>query len=175
MVAWVHVRECGSPRGLTRAVTETICLPSRLSQKTPSRRRPGPSLTHSQSCPRLPGLLHSFWNLHRHLQVPNWIRHYPKRQATCILFKETYWFSNKIHQHRTRTSCDSGNTSWVQVYSPQTFDYNLHWSQESYLFKLHYWLCHLLAIDCCGIWSQHCLPSRQMQYHHRCSFLPSKT
>jgi hypothetical protein len=66
----------------------------------------------------------------------------PKRQATCILFKETYWSSNEIHCHRTWAACDSGNTFWVQMYSPWTFDYNLHWSQESYLFKLHYGWCH---------------------------------
>jgi hypothetical protein len=49
MVAWVHIRECGSPRGSTCALTEIICLPSWLSQKTPSRRRPRPthSLTHT--------------------------------------------------------------------------------------------------------------------------------
>jgi hypothetical protein len=47
MAAWVHVGKCGSPRGSTRALTETICLPSWLSQKTPSRRCSWPSLTHS--------------------------------------------------------------------------------------------------------------------------------
>jgi hypothetical protein len=64
---------------------------------------------------------------------------------------------------------------WVQVYSPWTSDYNLHQSQESYLFKLHYWLRHSLSIDCWGIWSQHCLPSRQMQYHCWCPLLPTET
>jgi hypothetical protein len=82
-----------------------------------------------QSCPHLPGLLCSSWNLHQHLKIPNWIYHYPnKGQATRILFQETYRSSNKIHCHRTWTACDSGNTLWVQVYSPRTFDYNLHWS-----------------------------------------------
>jgi hypothetical protein len=53
MAAWVHVHECGSPRGSTCTLTETICLPSWLSQKTPSRRCPGPthSLTHSITTP----------------------------------------------------------------------------------------------------------------------------
>ncbi len=101
---------------------------------------------HSRRCPRLPRLLRSLQNLHRCLKIPNRICHYPKGQATCILFKETYWSSNEIHHHRTQTACDSGNTSWVQVYSPQTFDYNLHWSQESYLLNFttdcitHWWL-----------------------------------
>ncbi len=94
----------------------------------------------------------------------NWIRHYSKGQATCILFQETHRSSNEIqHCDRTRTSCDSGNTSWVQVYSPWTFDYNLHGSQEPYLFKFHYRLRHSLAIDCWRKRSQNCLPSRQMQ------------
>ncbi len=62
-------------------------------------------------------------------KLPNQIHHYPKGQVTCILFKETYQSSNEIHCHRTRTACHSVNTLWVQVYYPQTFDYNLHWSQ----------------------------------------------
>ncbi len=116
----------------------------------------------SRSCPGLPGLLRSLWNLHQCLKIPNRICHYPKRQATCILFKETYGSSNKIHHHRSWTACDSGNTLWVQVYFPWTSDYNLHQSQESYLFELHYWLHHLLAIDCWGIWSPNIvyLPSK---------------
>jgi hypothetical protein len=57
MTAWVCVGECGSPRGSTRALTETICLLNWLSQKTPSRRHPGPSLTHS----RLPGAWLMLW------------------------------------------------------------------------------------------------------------------
>jgi hypothetical protein len=61
------------------------------------------------------------------------------------------------------------------VYPPWTFDYNLHESQESYLVKFHYWLCHLLVIDCWGIRSQYCLPSWQMQYHCWCSIAPTKT
>jgi hypothetical protein len=36
-------------------------------------------------------------------------------------------------------------------------------------------LRHLLPIDCWGIKSQHCLPSRQMQYHRQCSLSPTKT
>jgi hypothetical protein len=57
MAAWVRVCECGSPRGSTRALTETICLPSQLGQMTPSRRRPGP--THSLTW-TLPNWTHSF-------------------------------------------------------------------------------------------------------------------
>jgi hypothetical protein len=45
------------------------------------------------------------------LKIPNWICHYPKGQATYILFQETYWSPNKIHCHRTGTACDSRNTS----------------------------------------------------------------
>jgi hypothetical protein len=130
---------------------------------------------HSWSCPCLPRLLHSLWNLHRCLKIPNWIHHHSKGQATCILFKKTHRSSNKIHCDRTGTACNSGNTLWVQVYSPWTFDHNLHQSQESYLFKFHYWSHHLLAIDCWGIRSQHCLPSWQMQYHCWCSLLTTKT
>jgi hypothetical protein len=137
----------------------------RLTQKFP----------RSRSCPHLPGLLRPLQNLHRQLKIPNQIHHYPKRQATCILFKETYWSSNEIHHHRTQTACDSGNTSWVKVYSSWTFDYDLHQSQESYLFELHYWLRHLLVIDCWGIRSKHCLPSHQTQYHCQCSLSPTKT
>ncbi len=129
----------------------------------------------SQSCPCLPRLLCSLWNLHRCLKIPNWIHHYTKGQATCILFKKTHWSSNEIHCDRTQTACDSGNTLWVQVYSPWTFDSDLHQSQESYLFKLHYQLRHLLVIDCWGIRSQHCLPSWQTQYNCWCSLLPTKT
>ncbi len=130
---------------------------------------------HSWSCPCLPRLLGSLWNLHQCLKIPNWIHHYSKGQATCILFQETHWSSNEIHCDRTRTACNSGNASWVQMYSRWTFEYNLHQSRESYLFKLHYPLHHSLAIDCWGIWSQHCLPSWQMQYHCRHSLSPTKT
>jgi hypothetical protein len=46
MMAWVHVRECGSPRGSTCALTETICLPSKV-KRHPAGDVPGHSLTHS--------------------------------------------------------------------------------------------------------------------------------
>jgi hypothetical protein len=46
-------------------------------------------------------------------QIPNWIHHYSKGQATCILFQETHQSSNEIHCDRTQTACDSGNTLWV--------------------------------------------------------------
>jgi hypothetical protein len=39
------------------------------------------------------------------------VRHYSKGQVTCILLQETHRSSNEIHCDRTRTACDSGNTS----------------------------------------------------------------
>jgi hypothetical protein len=118
---------------------------------------------HSWSCPHLPGLLCSLHNLHQCLKISNQLHHYPKGQPTCILFIETYQSSNEIHCQRTQTACNSWNTCNLLG---QPFDYNLHQSQDSYLFKLHYQSCHLVVIDCWGIWSPHCLPSQQIQYHH---------
>jgi hypothetical protein len=75
---------CGSPRGSTCALTETICLPSWLSQKTPSRRHPGPthSLTHShvQRSVHLSALLITWFTWGDGLQ-----RRYASDVAFCIV------------------------------------------------------------------------------------------
>jgi hypothetical protein len=80
-------------------------------------------------------ILCSLWNLHRCLEMPNWICHNTKGQATCILFKKTHWSSNEIHCDRTWTACNSGNTLWVQVYSPWTFDYTIYTNHKNHAFS----------------------------------------